>query len=164
MKHVKAGELVPLQFLSPPDAARFAMFEHMIGNHDWSLRAGPKGSDCCHNNELIGTLAPGQTIPIPYDFDFSGLVDTPYATPPAALDITDVTERHYAGYCVHNSEALAAARQMRDLRAQILGVLTQVPGLDAHSQGRAGAYLASFFADVGTDSDVNAKVLRRCYN
>jgi hypothetical protein len=53
---------------------------------------------------------------------------------------------------------------MRDLRAQILGVLTQVPGLDAHSQGRAGAYLASFFADVGTDSDVNAKVLRRCYN
>ena len=43
--------------LSPADAARYALFQHMIANHDWSMRAGPAGKDCCHNAELIGPLA-----------------------------------------------------------------------------------------------------------
>ena len=35
--------------LSPADAARYAVFQHMIANHDWSMRAGPAGDECCHN-------------------------------------------------------------------------------------------------------------------
>ena len=52
---------VPVTISSPADAARFALFQHMIANHDWSMRAGPEGDDCCHNAELIGPLAPGAT-------------------------------------------------------------------------------------------------------
>ena len=122
----------------------------------------PVGKNCCHNAELIGTLAPGQTIPIPYDFDFSGFVDPPYATPPSELDISDVRQRLYRGYCAHNADAMAAARQMRDARPQILGVLSQIPGLDPRTQARAAAYLGGFFADIGTDANLGAKVLGRC--
>ena len=46
--------------LNPADAGRYALFQHMLANHDWSMRAGPAGKDCCHNAELIGPLAPGQ--------------------------------------------------------------------------------------------------------
>jgi hypothetical protein len=155
-------ERIPLSDLSAPDAARYGLFQHMIGNHDWSMRAGPVGKNCCHNAELIGALAPGQTIPIPYDFDFSGLVGAPYATPPAELDLADVHERLYRGYCVHNSDAIGAARQMREAQPQILGVLSQVPGLDPRTQARAAAYLNQFFASIATDASVGARVLNRC--
>ena len=43
--------------LSPADAARVAMFEYMIGNMDWSMRAGPPGEACCHNRRLIARAA-----------------------------------------------------------------------------------------------------------
>ena len=162
MREAHGPERIPTSDLSPPDAARYALFQHMIGNHDWSMRAGPVGKNCCHNAELIGTLAPGQTIPIPYDFDFSGFVDPPYATPPSELDISDVRQRLYRGYCAHNADAMAAARQMRDARPQILGVLSQIPGLDPRTQARAAAYLGGFFADIGTDANLGAKVLGRC--
>lgn len=162
MKQAHGPDRIPTADLSPADAARFAMFEYMIGNHDWSMRAGPVGKDCCHNAELVGALAPGQTVPIPYDFDFSGYVDTPYATPPAELSISDVRQRLYRGYCAHNADAVAAAKQMRAAQPQMLAVLTQVPGLDAHTQARAASYLNSFFADIATDASVNSKVLKTC--
>jgi hypothetical protein len=164
MKDVHGPDRIPLSDLSPPDAARYAMFQDLIGNHDWSMRAGPAGKDCCHNAELIGALAPGQTIPVPYDFDFSGFVDPSYATPPAELDITDVRERLYRGYCVHNSDALGAARQMREMRPQILGVLTQIPGLDPRTQASAARYLEGFFTDISSDASVGSRVLNRCVN
>jgi hypothetical protein len=164
MREVHGPERIPLSDLSSADAARYGLFQHMLGNHDWSMRAGPVGKNCCHNAELIGALAPGQTIPVPYDFDFSGYVNAPYATPPSELDITDVRQRFYRGYCAHNADALAAARQMRAARPQILGVLSQVPGLDARTQASAARYLEGFFADIATDESVGSRVLNRCVN
>lgn len=162
MKVAHAPDRIPVDDLSPADAARYALFEHMIANHDWSMRAGPSGKDCCHNADLIGVTAPGAIVPIPYDFDYSGFVDTPYATPPAELDISDVRSRLYRGYCVHNREVLAAAQQMRAERGAILGVLGEVPGLEPGTRQKAAAYLEKFFGDIGSEADVNSKVLGRC--
>jgi hypothetical protein len=162
MKETHAPTMIPVSDLSPSDAARYALLEHMVANHDWSMRAGPAGKDCCHNAELIGPLAPGATIPIPYDFDFSGFVNAPYATPPDQLHISSVRERAYRGYCVHNSEVLAAARQMRAERPQMIAEITSTPGIDPNVASRAISYLDGFFADIATDDAVNSRLLRRC--
>jgi hypothetical protein len=157
-----APPLIPREDLIAADAARYAMFQHLIANHDWSMRAGPQGDDCCHNAELIGPLGPGTTIPIPYDFDFSGLVNAPYASAPDELRINSVRERKYRGYCTHNAEALAAARQMREMRPQMMAALTSVPGLEPSTRQQAISYLDGFFANDSSDADVQAKILSRC--
>lgn len=157
-----ARERISVTNLSPADAGRYSLFQHMVANHDWSMRAGPPVDYCCHNAQLIGPLAPGAVVPIPYDFDFSGLVGAPYATPPDVLPIGDVRQRLYRGYCIHNSSALAAAREMRALRPQMLALLGQIPGLEAATQRRASAFLERFFADIAADGIVEAKVLNRC--
>ena len=162
MKQVHGPDRIPFNWLSPPDSARYALFEHMIGNHDWSMRAGPEGDNCCHNAELIGVGAPGQAVPVPYDFDFSGLVNASYATPPAELNIPDVRSRYYRGYCAHNADVAGAARQMRAEQPQIIGVLSQVPGMDPRAQQRAASYLNQFFGLIDNDADVSAKILKRC--
>jgi hypothetical protein len=134
----------------------------MIGNHDWSMRAGPLGDNCCHNAELVGVAAAGQVIPVPYDFDFSGFVDTIYALPPSELEISSVRDRYYRGYCAHNASAVGIAAEFRGKRPQMMADLAQVPGIDPKSVSRASAYVDRFFADIATDAAVNSKVLRRC--
>jgi hypothetical protein len=161
LKETHAGERFPVPDLSVADAGRYAMFQHMISNHDWSMHAGPPGENCCHNAKLIGPLAPGSVVPIPYDFDFSGLVHAPYATPPAELNISDVRQRFYRGYCIHNAGAAAAAAQMRAERAQLIGVLASTPGLDERTRQSAAAYLDQFFGQISTDADA-ANLLKRC--
>ncbi|MFC2096584.1 hypothetical protein ACFLQ3_02680 [Bacteroidota bacterium] len=42
-------------------------------------------------------------IPVPYDFDFAGLVNADYANPAEVLDIENVTERYFLGLCRPNS-------------------------------------------------------------
>jgi hypothetical protein len=157
-----APDRIPVPDLNSADAGRYGLFQHMLANHDWSMRAGPVGRDCCHNAELIGPLSPGATVPIPYDFDFSGFVNAPYATPPDELSLGSVRQRFYRGYCVHNADVLAAARQMRSERPQLIAAITSTPGLDPDTQNRAIKFLDPFFADIATDDAVSAKILKRC--
>ena len=162
LKPTHTGGMIPLPDLSPEDSARYAMFQHMIANHDWSMRAAMSGRECCHNAEMIGSLAPGAAIPIPYDFDYSGLVGASYAVAPEQLRITSVRQRVYRGYCAHNAQAISVARQFVAARPQIVGVLAQTPGLLPRTQSRAAAFLNGFFDDIATDQMVTAKVLSRC--
>jgi hypothetical protein len=162
LKQTHAQTMIPASDLSPVDAARYALFQDMIANHDWSMRAGPAGKTCCHNAELIGPLGPGTTIPIPYDFDFSGFVDAPYATPPDELHISSVRQRVYRGYCADNVQAIEVARQMRDARPQMMAAITSTPGIDPQRAAKAIRFLDGFFADIATDDAVSSKLLRRC--
>jgi hypothetical protein len=164
MKSSRAPERIPTTYLSPTDSARYALFQHMIANHDWSMRAGPAGKPCCHNAELIGPLAPGAVVPIPYDFDFSGFVSAPYATPPDQLRITSVRQRQFRGYCIHNPQIVAVARQFRDSRPQFAAIVAQTPGLNPQAQSRAIGFLDGFFRDIASDQDVAARLLKNCIN
>jgi hypothetical protein len=162
LREAHAPNRIPLTYLNAADSARYALFQHMIANHDWSMRAGPAGDDCCHNAKLIGAPAPGQAVPIPYDFDYSGLVDAPYAVPPDELRIRSVRQRAYRGYCAHNPQVVAAARDFRAARPQLVAAIQQVPGIDARAQRRAIGFIDSFFADIADDRILAAKVLSRC--
>jgi hypothetical protein len=159
MDKATAGTMIPVSQLDPHAAARFALFEDLISNYDWSMRAGPAGEPCCHNARLMAvSKAPGtMAIPVPYDFDFSGLVDAPYAAPPEGLPIHSVRERLYRGYCVHGGEATAIAAELAARRSELLGVLATVPGLEPRTQARAASYLDGFFTDLAA-----GKVLKNC--
>ena len=165
LHEVHAPDVIPTSSLNPRDAARYTMFEHMIGNHDWSMHAGPKGEDCCHNAKLVGGpwTTPGATTPIPYDFDFSGFVGTPYATPPDELHISNVRTRVFRGYCFYNNESASVAAQMRAAQPQLWATLAATPGLEPKTLARAQSYLDGFFRDIATDAAV-AALLKRCVN
>ena len=72
-------------------AGRAALFEYMIGNLDWDFLAGPAGAECCHNSRFVAakdTPPLSAVVPLVYDFDFSGFVDSPYAGPPKVCQST----------------------------------------------------------------------------
>ena len=164
MQEAKLPDRIPGAALSHRHAAIYALFQYMIANHDWSMRAGPAGDECCHNSEMISPArgVSAGAIPIPYDFDFSGLVNAPYATPPTQLRISSVRQRKYRGYCMHNNAVVAAAVQFRAAKPAMLQAIASTPGLDQRTVRNASTFLEGFFADIATPETLQSKLLRNC--
>lgn len=162
LDRLKTEGILAISQLNPHDSERFAFFQYMIGNLDWAMTAGPPGDDCCHNSRPLG--APNATAnltPTPYDFDFSGMVDAPYATPPENIKVANVRIRKFRGYCRYNDQAAGVAAEFIAQKAAILGVLDQTPELDDNRRKKAGAYLAGFFDQIGDPQEL-AKLLKGC--
>ncbi|MGN6590606.1 MAG: hypothetical protein ACTHKE_09975 [Sphingomicrobium sp.] len=151
--------VIPVAQIDPETGARVAVFEYMISNYDWAMRAGPQGTECCHNTRLAAAAPGGQVSPVPYDFDYSGLVDAPYSVQPEGIPIDSVRQRLYRGYCVHIAQARTIASQVAARRAEFLGSFASVPGLTPREQAKAADYLKGFFADVDS-----GKIFRNCLN
>ena len=160
LREASVGDRINAAQLDPSHAARTALFMCMMRTLDWSMRAGAQGEGCCHNSRLLdGGPA---LVPVAYDFDYSGLVDAPYAVPPAQVRVRSVRQRHYMGYCRHNSQLLAAAAEMRAKRPALEAVYSQVPGLEERMRRKALSYLAGFFEDIATDEAVRANLTKDC--
>ena len=54
--------MIPLAQVDPVAGARFAVFNYMIGNLDWSMRAGPPEEGCCHNGRTISLPEPWRSL------------------------------------------------------------------------------------------------------
>lgn len=146
-------------------AARFAVFEYMISNLDWAMTAGPAGEDCCHNSRLMGpkgaTGASTGLIPVPYDFDETGLVNVPYAVPPDGIHVANVKVRRYRGFCVHNEEAKAFLAQISTRRDSLMAILNETPQLEDRTRRIGAGYLGDFFEEAGSPSKV-ADFMKMC--
>lgn len=80
--------------LEPMQTGLTGVFEYMIGNTDFGIGG-------LHNVELLA-LNTGEYLPVVYDFDFSGAVNTRYATvdPLYQKWIRTVRQRLYRGFCI----------------------------------------------------------------
>jgi hypothetical protein len=160
---VQSGEVQSSQ-LDPSQAAIVGMFQFMIGNLDWDMVSGPAGEECCHNGKLLAAseTARERVIPVPYDFDFSGLVNAPYATPPASLPVTNVRQRHYRGFCRYNAQAETAAELFRSRREQIYAVIDNETRLAAGRRRAAHNYIEEFFQILDNPQRFNRQVIEGC--
>ena len=154
----------PYSGLDPAGEARAALFEYLIGNLDWDMGEGPKGSRCCHNFKLVGATRDARTgvIPIPYDFDYSGLVDTPYAVPPEGIPVNSVRHRWFRGICRNNAEAQRAAADFIAARPKLEGQLNAIPQLPPGDRDDMLKYIAGFYDDIATPDSVQKKLLKTC--
>jgi len=152
--------------LDPKATAMATLFEYMIGNLDWEYLAGPPGS-CCHNAKLIAArdanaATATDVVPIPYDYDSSGFVDPPYATPPEGFPIEKVTERYYHGYCVSTPAMSAAIDEFRARRQAMTALIEAEPHLNAAFRAKAERYLDGFFAVLDDPRRVQREIIDRC--
>ena len=158
LKVAKMPSMVALQQIDPVSGARLSLLEDMISNYDWSMRAAPAGQECCHNVRMLTDGAPGTLLAVvPYDFDFSGLVDAPYADVPEGVPVGSVRQRTYRGYCAHMAQAREIAAQLSPRRAEFTGVFATIPGLEAREQAKAASYIDAFFNDLAS-----GRVLKNC--
>ena len=137
------------------------VFQYMIGNTDWSAIGAPSDEHCCHNMQLIG--GPGfAVIPVPYDFDQTGLVDPPYATPTPALGITSVRTRVYRGICKHPGYMDRTLDVFLAKRAALYALYRQQEGLEERRRNKAIDYLDAFYETLDDPDQVRRKLSEQC--
>lgn len=147
--------------LEPVQANLVEVFQFLIGNTDFSMTRGPEGDRCCHN---IVLLAPrdGRLIPVPYDFDATGIVDAPYARPVEGLGIKKVRHRLYRGYCRPAAALDATLAVFRAARADIYALFRDDVRLERHTIERTTDYLDEFYKIIDEPDALQAKVSSRC--
>ena len=123
-------------------ASRAELFFYMVGMTDFSL-IRRLGGPCCHNVRAL-RRGDGRVVPVPYDFDQTGVVNPEYAAPNARLGIRFVTQRKFRGQCRAQPTVDATLALLREKRAAVRALFESQRELSARSRQRALAYLASF--------------------
>ncbi len=126
-----------------------ALFEYMIGNTDWSVLAG-------HNIKLLLSKTDSfqHFYPVPYDFDYSGFVNTNYATPDPRLNITNVRERVYRGYPRTMEELDDALQIFKNQKDNIYSLINNFQLLKPGNKKDLINYLYEFFDLINQPSKV----------
>ena len=144
---------LPAWGLDPTTMMMTAVFQYMVGNADWSDVAG-------HNVELLERG--GAALVVPYDFDFTGVVDAPYAVPPEGLGLRSVRERVYRGWCASPIVTAAVLDRFRAAEGEVMTLWRDAGGLEDDTRRRVISYLEVFFGDIQNDERAERAFLRDC--
>ncbi|TNE60336.1 MAG: hypothetical protein EP344_07560 [Bacteroidetes bacterium] len=125
--------------LQTEQAALLTMFQYMIGNTDWSVES-------CRNLRFLRTGA-GKLIPIPFDFDFCGFVDAPYATPNNDTPLRNVRDRYLMAGNLPAGQLSLAGRLLLAQRQAFVS-LCQTDALSEKTSRTVIKYLESFFSEI----------------
>ncbi|MRS03232.1 hypothetical protein EG832_08430 [bacterium] len=121
---------------------RIAIFNYMIGNFDWAVP----------NQHNIKTFKPRVfdsdylVTAVPYDFDFTGLVDASYAVPDDKITgTTSIRERIFLGVCRSREVYQQALVEFLEKKEEIYGLINEFPYLDAKQKKKMISYLETFY-------------------
>lgn len=137
-----------------------SLFQFLIGNTDFSPIIGSK-TECCHNYMLFGK-GDDPMLAIPYDFDYSGLVNAPYAMPEHGLGIENVRQRAYLGFCVNNGFVADSVSRLQASRDNLYALVADQPGLEPRERASITAYLDEFYAVVDDAGAVERQIIQKC--
>lgn len=128
---------IPLDSLHDNQEKIASTFQFMIGNCDWSYLMA-------RNTEFI-KLQDGQIAPIPYDFDYAGVVNAPYARYDPTMGQTSIRDRVYLGYATSADDLrsiFSYFKTKKEALYQIINGCTQISKLAKKDMRE---YLDSFY-------------------
>jgi hypothetical protein len=132
------------------------VFQYMIGNTDFAVTA-------LHNIVLIRDSS-GVVYPVPYDFDWSGVIWTPYAQPDSRLEIRTVRQRVYRGTC-RSPQELAPLFARFNARKDTMYALYRgmaAEGLETKRITQALDYYDEFFKTINDPGRTRREFLLAC--
>ena len=131
------------------------LFQYMIGNIDWSTA----------NSQNLTVVRVGMDhYAIPFDFDWSGLVDAPYVGPSPLTERlhNSVRERLYLGVCWDQIDFQAAFSLFEEKREAILGLIPVMTGLTDSNVRSATDYIDEFYEFIGRPTRAEQDIRRMC--
>ncbi len=138
------------------------VFQYLVGNTEYSLIRSEPGEDCCHNSDLMSATGQAPFTPLPYDFDFAGLVNAPYAEPNPRYKLRNVRQRLYKGLCRNNDLLPGTLQQFLDKKDAIYGLVEDLEFLSSRSKRDVSRYLAMFYDRISRPKSVQATFIDRC--
>lgn len=146
---------IRLQEVIEKDALdKLMFFQFMIGNHDWSIEHK-------HNTKIIIGDKAQLPIAVPYDFDYCGLINTPYALPPEETSLENVRERYFRGFCRSDGYA-ATIKFYKGIQAQVFETIRNADFLSERNQREMITYLNGFFKKLNDPRYIKRNINMAC--
>lgn len=115
------------------------LFQYMIGNTDFSIR---------FEKNCKFMIKGGQLIMIPYDFDFSGIVDAPYAAPNSNYGLSSLQERLFMGLENELYATKPVIKLFYQKKENLLEVIHSNKKLSKETREEMISYLESFYENL----------------
>ncbi len=153
---IKSDKLSMRQ-MNPEVINSLSMFQYMIGNTDYSVTGR-------HNLNILTSKEYGPTgfLPVPYDFDYSGLVNADYAVPGEALGTSSVRERYYLGPCRPNQVQKETIQELAQFEDQIMEYLNDFKYLEEKEETDMIGYLSSYFKESSESGFIDRRIASTC--
>ncbi len=134
-----------------------SIFQLMVGNADYSV-AGR------HNVKLLKSKDYTKTsvIPVPYDFDYCGLVNAHYAVPGETLGLKSVKQRYFLGPCRSPEYYQDIINEFAADKEDILDLVSGFEYLSDSDKTNVADYLNEFFSEITHDRYIQRVILSTC--
>ena len=115
------------------------VFQYMIGNEDWDL-AQTKNLKMFQTSEKI--------IPVPYDFDFAGMVNAPYARASKTYGLLTVQQRAYFGTSQFNENLEDTKNYFEVKKDALYNIVKNFKPLSNQTRLEVIGYFDEFYANI----------------
>ena len=127
-----------VEYFEPAPLLAMSVFQYMAGNTDWYIYN-------LHNLQMAKVPEFDKLIPLPYDFDYAGLVDSYYAIPHESLPIKDVRDRYYVGETCTPAELDEVRGLFIEKKAEVLATVACITYLKESEKKGMINYLEDFY-------------------
>jgi len=156
-------ESVRYASLDHPKTAVVQLFQFLIANNDYSVLKRRRDDDCCHNIQVLGYKdSEAGRVPVPFDFDMSGLVNAGYAAPPSQVPVRDVRERYFYGLCQPAEIFDEAIAHVQSKRGEIFALFAESAELDEKSREKSLEYIEEFYSILDSPKRMEQHVYSHC--
>lgn len=131
---------------------KMGFFQYMIANPDYAI---PNK----HNVELL-QLPSKKFVAVPYDFDYSGIVNTDYATPHESLGIKNVTDRIFLHKNVSFEEAKVTAQYYLSKEQEFYDLIANADYLLDNDRKTTTKFIEAFFRTLKADGRIRRAFVR----
>lgn len=145
--------LVPDKDVDSEARSRLFLFEYFIGNIDWEIRGG----------QNVDRVRVGKrVIPVPYDFDFAGLISPAYRDPLPKLGLGALRNTLFSSYCGTQKDLGPAIGEYLENEATIRDLFANQPLLSAERKTEIGRKLERNFRILKDTERIEQEFVRPC--
>jgi len=135
--------------------ALLTLFQYMIGNTDWAFANS-------HNVRFVRSRDKLRVIPIAYDFDYSGLVNAPYAVHRESIGIEDIQERYFLGNCKHKKSCERVMPLFLEKKKQLYKVVNEFSELSDKDRKKILSYFDDFYKILENPISFKKRIVENC--
>lgn len=129
------------------------LFQFMIGNTDWNLSRR-------HNIRLLNCTPDYGPTPLPYDFDYSGFVNTSYAVPHALLPIENVQERLLQWRGGVDEDFTDTVLLFNKNKNSFISLIENATELTQKEKDASIVYLEEFYKIISTQASIKKHIIK----
>ena len=118
---------------------KLSLFQYMIWNNDWSV-------PLLHNVKIVKITSNSLPIPVPYDFDWAGIVSAPYRVGAITVDEANVADVSYLGICLKKKQLIPFFEFYFNEKNEIYSLYLDFPYLDETQKERTLQMYNDFYS------------------